>query len=283
MRTKTLTIQIFILFLASTLLFAQSSKEMKEKLNNIEGDVNKIVVSTENGDVTFEGKEAKKLFKKMRSKTLHKNIEWISKDGHDFDSESDNVMIFKSDKGGKHIIKEFKDSDNVMIIKTNIDKDIELIDGNKKIQIEVEEENGEKTVSVTTNEDGEEKVETFKGKEADEYLEKMEDEHEMLIDIDVDFDEDKNFTTNKIWIHTDDDDHNIEEKIKIEVNDGEKTVTITTTEDGEEKVKVLKGKDAEKYIKENDENGHKIIIKKFKNGDDKVKKIIKKEIKKIED
>lgn len=246
MRTKTLTIQIFILFLASTLFFAQGNKEMKEKLNNVKGEVNKIVVSTENGDVTFEGDEAKKLFKKMKSKTLHKNIEWISKDGHDFDSESDNVMIFKSDKGGKHIIKEFKDSDNVMIIKTDIDKDIELIDGNQIIQIEVEEEeeNGEKTVTVTTNEDGEEKVETFKGKEADEYLEKTESDHNIFVDVEVD---------------SDNDEHKIEKNIKVEVEDGVKKLTITTIEDGKEKVEVLEGDEADEYFES--ENGHKTKIK----------------------
>ena len=261
MRTKTLTIQILILFLVSTLLFAQSKKVIKEKLNNIRGDVSKVVISTENGDVTFDGDEAEKLFKKMKSKTIHKNIEWISKNGHDFgfDSESDNVMIFKSDKGGKHFIKEIKGADNVMIIKTDSDKDNELIDGNKQIQIEVqvEEKNGEKTETVTTNENGEEKVETFSGKEAEEYLDEIEDEHNVLIEFDLDIDTDKNCKINKIWIHSDDNQSEIEEKIKVEVENGKRTVTITTTKDGEEKVKILEGGEAEKYMKEHKGNDKK--------------------------
>lgn len=238
MRSKTLTFQIFILFLISTLLFAQSNKKLKEKINNIKGDVSKIVVSTENGDISFEGDDAKKLFKRMKSKTIHKNIEWISDSDHNFDSESDNILIFKSDN------------------------DIQLIDSDKEIQIEVEEENGEKTLTVITTEDGEEKIETFNGTEADKYLDKMEEEHNMLIDVDIDFDSDKDISTKKIIVHSNDNNHKIEEKVKVEVEDGKKKITITTTKDGEEKVKVLEGEEAEKYLKENDGGKVNKIIKK---------------------
>ena len=199
MRTKILTIQIFILFLSATLVMAQKDNSLNDKLNNIKGEVNKIVISTDKGDVTFEGDDAKKIFKNMKANKV-KKIKWISEDGEDIDVDGENVMIFKSDKGGKHIIKEFKDADNVIIMKHGDDEDFDIIEDGKTVKVEVEEENGEKKVTVTTNEDGDEKVETFEGKEADEYLDKMESEHEMIIDVDVDSDEDN------IWIHKNGDD-----------------------------------------------------------------------------
>ncbi len=82
MRTKILTIQIFILFLSVTLINAQKDNSVKDKLNNIKGEVNKIVISTDKGDVTFEGEDAEKIFKKIKSDKI-KRLEWISEDGED--------------------------------------------------------------------------------------------------------------------------------------------------------------------------------------------------------
>ncbi|MCW8849204.1 MAG: hypothetical protein OQJ81_04430, partial [Melioribacteraceae bacterium] len=194
MRSKILTVQIFILFLSVTFVTAQENNSVKDKLNSIKGEVNKIVISTDKGDVTFEGKNAEKIFQKMKSDKM-KKLKWISEDGDDIDIDDENVMIFKSGKGGKHILKEFKDSDNVIIMSS--DEDFDFIEGGKTIRIEVEDENGEKTVTVTTNEDGEKKVDTFVGKEADEYLDKMEDEHDMLIEVNVD----TNSESDNVWIH----------------------------------------------------------------------------------
>jgi len=39
-------------------------------------------------------------------------------------------------------------------------------------------------------------------------------------------------------------------KIKVEVNDGKKKITVTTTKDGKEETKVFEGDDAEKYLKD---------------------------------
>ena len=279
MKAKLFTIQIFFLFLASTFLMAQKDNSVKDKLNNIEGEVNKIVISTDKGDVTFEGEDAEKIFKKMKSDKI-KKLKWISEDGGDLDIDDEDVMIFKSGKGRKHIIKEFSDAENVIIMKHGDDEDFDILEDGKtvKVSVEVDDENGEKKVTVTTNEDGEEKVETFVGNEADEYLEKMEGEHDMLIEVDVDVDSDDD----NVWIHKIDDGDNIEKDVKIEINDGVKKITETTTENGEKSVKVYEGEEAEKYLKENNENEKRIRIKhKMKDGK-KHKKIIIKEIKEEE-
>lgn len=270
MRTKILTIQIFILFLSVTLINAQKDNSVKDKLNNIKGEVNKIVISTDKGDVTFEGEDAEKIFKKIKSDKI-KRLEWISEDGEDLDIDDENVMIFKSGKDGKHILKKVKDSDNLIIMSSK--EDFDILEDGKTVKVEVEDENGEKTVTVTTNEDGEKKVETFVGKEADEYLENMEDEHDMLIEVDVDSDDDN------VWIHKIGDDDAIEKDIKVEINDGVKKITETTTENGEKSVKVYEGEEAEKYLKENNGNEKGIKIEhKMKDGK-KHKKVIIKELK----
>lgn len=271
MRTKILTIQIFVLFLAAAFVMAQKDDSVKDKLNNIKGEVNKIVISTDKGDVTFEGEDAEKIFQRMKSDKI-KKLKWISESNEDLDNGGENVLIFKSGKGGKHLIKEFKDSENVIIMKHGDDEDFDILEDGKtiKVNVEVEDENGEKKVTVTTTENGEEKVETFEGKEADEYLENMEDEHDTIIDIDVD-DEDN------IWIHKIDDAENIEKNVKIEINDGVKKITETTTENGKKSVKIYEGEEAEKYLQENNEK-HIKIKHKMKDGK-KHKKVIIKELK----
>lgn len=268
MRTKVLTIQIFILFLTSIFLMAQDDKTLKEKLSKVD-EASKIVITTEKGEITFEGDEAKQLLKRMKSKKMHKKLEWISEDGEDIEFDGDNVMIFKSKDGEKHIIKKIKKGDQTMIMKHGDIDDIDLIENGKTIKVEVED--GEKTVTVTTKEDGEEKVETFKGKEADEYLENMEDDHNVIIDIDID-----DLDGDNVWIHkVGDNDKEIDKKVEVRIEDGVKKVTVTTTKDGEKKVEVFEGDEADEYFENSEKNENVHIIKKKFKGDKKHKVIIK--------
>lgn len=57
----------------------------------------------------------------------------------------------------------------------------------------------------------------------------------------------------------------IKKEVKIEIINGEKTVTITTTKDGEESTEILTGEKAEKYISEHEmhSSGHSEINKKI--------------------
>ena len=234
MNLKSITVHALILFLVSSFLIAQ---DLKEKIKKIEGEAKEVTITTEDGDVTFSGDEAKEILKMLKAKK-HKKLQWISESDidFDFDSDSDNVFVFKSGDGEKHIIKEFKGADNVMIFGGD-DEDIQLIDGAKRIKVEVED--GEKTVTGTTKEDGEEKTETYTGKEADEYLENMEGEHEILIDYEYESDGDH------VWIHNKGDAHNIEKEVRVEIEDGVKKVTVKTTKDGEEKVEIYEGDNAD--------------------------------------
>ena len=268
MKTKIITIQIGILFLFSILLLAQDKKSMKEKIDNIEGDVSKIVITSDKGEVTFIGDEAEALFKKIKSPKMEKHIKWISDSNEEFEIEGDDVLIFKSDDGEKHIIKHKGKGNKMMMF---MDDDFE---GTKTVEVEVEEKNGEKNVTVTTTENGEEKVETFVGEKADEYLEKMEHEGEMIIDIDSDVKGDSKYVRikNKHAKMKD-----IDKKVEVKMENDVKTVTVTTSEDGEETVKVYTGKDADEFLQKLEKEDKMSVEEKIIDGK-KHKKIIIREI-----
>jgi hypothetical protein len=270
MKTKIIKIQIGILFLFSILLLAQDKKSMKEKINNIEGDVSKIVITSDKGELTFEGDEAQKIFKRIKSPKMEKHIKWISDDNHEIDG--DDVLIFKSEDGKKHIIKHKGKGDKMMMF---MNDDFE---GKKTIEVEIEDDSdeseGEKTVTVTTVENGEKKVETYKGKKADEYLDKMEDVGEIIIDIDTDIKGD----SKHVWVMNKPAKmKDIDKKIEVKLENDIKTVTVTTTEEGEEKVKVYTGKEADEFLKKLEKEDKMKVEEKIIDGK-KYKKIIIKEI-----
>ena len=135
MRTKYLTIHTLVLLLSSMIVFAQEN-DLNDKLKNIDGEVNKIVITTNDGEFVFDGEDAETLFNRMKNKKQNL-IKWISED-EDFsiDADGENVMVFKSDKGDKHIIKKFLGKDNMIILDHD---DIDIIEGGKKIKVEVNE------------------------------------------------------------------------------------------------------------------------------------------------
>lgn len=58
-----------------------------------------------------------------------------------------------------------------------------------------------------------------------------------------------------------------QKKVKVEIKDGKKSITVTTNKDGKEEIKTYEGEEAEKFLKEQGENGKvKVIMKKV--GDD---------------
>ena len=179
-RYKSLIITLFTVLLITPTNLAQ--EKLKDKIDKIEGSVEKIVITADGKDFTFLGDEAKNLFDKIKKGSSH-NFVWTTSDSAD---GKENVYIIKTDGDDKEIEIE-SEGENKIIIKTdkNFDNDIEGI--KKKVKVEVE--NGNKKVTVTTKENGEEKTEVYEGKEADEYIEKMKSENKDLnISIDKDND-----------------------------------------------------------------------------------------------
>lgn len=159
-------------------IFAQ--KDLNDKLKKIEGNIDKITITSEGKEYTFEGTDAEKLFMRMQSKSSH-NIVWNSSD----DSMKKKVIILDADEDEDAIEVESGD-DNVFIIKSG--KDLDDVDSGLTKKVKVEVENGEKTITVTTKENSEEKTEVYSGKEADDYIEKMKAEND---DFDIQIKKDK--------------------------------------------------------------------------------------------
>ena len=153
---------IFILLLSSS-GFSQDS--LKEKLDKIKGEIDKITITSGGKDFTFEGKEAEKLFDKMKADHLFVVNEKGNKE----------KIIIKSDDDSK--IYAFGDDDDFLWFGDDDNTGL-----NKRIKVEMND--GKKKVTVTTKENGEEKTKVYEGDEADEYLDKIKNENN---DFDIEF------------------------------------------------------------------------------------------------
>jgi len=182
--TKTYLAFLPFFFLFGILSYAQEGLE--DKIKKIEGDVDKVTISASGEEYTFEGVEAKKLYKKMKSSfSKSHSFMWHSND--DEFEHHDGELIFIDEDGNKQLIEISEDGDED--IEIFISKDFDMDDHHgieKKINVEIED--GNKKVTITTKENGEEKTEIYEGEEADEYLDKKKSKHgnEFLIEIDED-------------------------------------------------------------------------------------------------
>ena len=185
--TKKFSLTLFTFSLFSTLLFAQ---DVNEKMKDIIGEVNKITITTEKGEYTFEGEDAIQLFKKMKSSG--NSFVW-----HSGEKDGEKKIVFLDSNNEEHHIEVFGgDDEDVFIISEDIDGEID--DMHKKVKVEIED--GNKKVTVTTKENGEEKTEVYEGDEADEYIKKMKEKHHGDMDIFIEKDTDGKLKKKKIII-----------------------------------------------------------------------------------
>jgi hypothetical protein len=168
---------LFISLIYSSSLLAQ---DLNEKLKNIDGEVNKITIATEEGEYTFDGEDAAKLFKKIKSSG--NSFFW-----HSAEKDGKKKIVFLDSDDEEHHIEVFGgDDEDLIIISEDVHEDMEGM--HKKIKVEVED--GNKKVTVTTKEDGKEKIEVYEGDEADGYIKEMNEKHGDDIDILIEKDSD---------------------------------------------------------------------------------------------
>ncbi len=172
--TKFFTLTILFTLFAATILLAQTS--VKEKLDGIKGDVNKITISTASGDVVFEGDDAAAIFKKLKEKKIKKIQVTVDDDNLNWIGEDDMIIEEIDDANILKFIGEDGDSTNIFLFHDGDDVGMEM-----KKKIIVSEEDGVKKVTVTTTEDGVEEVKVYEGNEADEFLKSMEKKHDLKI------------------------------------------------------------------------------------------------------
>ena len=194
---KRLYTTLALIFLASLLMNTNlnAQENLDEKVNKIEGSVEKITITADGNEYIFEGTDAEKLFKKMKN-SKSQSFVWNSSD----ESSMKKVIILDVD-GEEDIIEVESGDDDIFMIKT--DKDFDSVSDGIQKKVIVEVEDGNKKVTVTTKENGEETIEIYEGDEADEYIEKMQSENgEINISVDVDNDGKK---VKKIIIETEKD------------------------------------------------------------------------------
>ena len=109
-----------------------------------------------------------------------------------------------------------------------------------KKEVRMEEENGQKTLTIITSENGQETKEVYQGDAADKKLEELMTEHDVENDAEV----------NK--------------EVKVEEIDGLKRVTVITKEGGTETVEVFEGPDADKKLMELESEGSAPKVRKEK-------------------
>jgi len=270
----TLCSAFLVIAFLSPITFGQNKKELHKKLDKIDGKVKKISIQTDKGTVSFTGKEAEEILKKLKKK--------------------ENKFVFSVDRDDvfdkHHDVMFFSDDDNIF----DVDKD----GLSKKVKVEII--NGKKEATIETTKDGKKTVEKLKGKEAEEYLKKNKVRSKTFSWKDKDgkkikMKRFKVKSGNNVWFDKDDGDviilknkkkkhfkHNdsVEKEIKINVKNGKKEVTVTTTKDGKKIVKTYKDKDDEKYLEklEHDDD----ITVDIKDKDNMKKIIIKKKDKKTD-
>jgi len=158
----------FLLFF-SNLSLAQESVD--DQLKKIDATVDKITITADGNEYTFEGKDAEKLFQRMKKSKSSSYVWHTSNDG-----TSDKKVVFIEKDGDKEIVELDSENADVFIVKSDEDFEWETDGTQKKVKVEVE--NGEKKVTVTTKENGEETTEVYEGEEADEYIENMKEEND---------------------------------------------------------------------------------------------------------
>lgn len=172
---------------------AIAQNDLQDKIDQIDGSVDKIIISSDGEEYIFEGADAQKLFKKMKS-SKSKSFVWNTSD----DGSMKKKIVIMDTDGEKEIIEIDGDDEDVLIVKSDDDFEWNSSDGMQK-KVKVEIENGEKKVTITTNENGEETTEVYEGDEADEYLEEMKSEND---DLDIIIEKDNGKKVKKIIIKT---------------------------------------------------------------------------------
>ncbi len=182
-------IKIFVLLILSTafILNAQTKDSVRQKLKDLKGRADKITIQTNEGEVTFEGKEADYLLRKMKHGV--RSFSFVAPGdmfayGEKFDFDDFDFSFPKSPK-----IKILKHRDD----------DLEILDEvNQKVT--VERKGGKIKVTVKKKENGEEVTEVYEGGEAEKFLDEMNDDEPFSMQFKMGDDDDSDKKETRIII-----------------------------------------------------------------------------------
>lgn len=167
---------LFILILSSqSILLAQS--EVDKMLKDITGKVDEIVIKSAGKEYTYSGDEAEKLFSALKENKKTRHFEFITKDGDVLlaDSLRKKIILKKFDRDQDEDIIVLLDKDS-----SDLEEDVEKIEK----RIIIDNDDAEKVVKVIIDENGKKSIEIYEGKAAEDYLDKLESEKQIEIEID---------------------------------------------------------------------------------------------------
>lgn len=167
----------FVILSGHSILFAQS--EVDKMLKDITGKVDEIVIKSGGKEYTYSGDEAEKLFSALKEKKNTSHFEFFTKDGNVLlaDSLRKKIIIKKGDKDLADDLVVFLDKD---------DLDMEENEENIEKQIIVTADGDQTVVKVIIDENGKENIEVYEGDAAKEYLDKLNSEETIEININKD-------------------------------------------------------------------------------------------------
>jgi hypothetical protein len=176
----------FLSLFTTVISFSQSS--IKEKLKNIDGKIDEIIIKSDGKEYSFIGDEVDNLFNMIMKPHHPKHFKFNFEDGKFFKCDSSKKTIIIKDLNLNDDDIDIDNDDEDILIYLNDDNNLESDDVNIQKKVIVNDQDGKKIVTVTTNEDGKETVQIYEGQAADEYLDKMRDEKEIKVKVDVDND-----------------------------------------------------------------------------------------------
>jgi len=169
-------LSFLFLFFCTQLAFGQ---DVENKIKEIKDPIDRITITSNGLEYTFEGEDAQNLFRKLKSTSTTSKSFVMKYDDDDDDSKK--VIIINSD-GDEEVIDITGDIDDELIWLGKDDDDFDELE--KRIKVEIED--GKKKVTVTKNENGEEKTEVYEGEAAEAYLEKMKSDSDNFFEFKFD-------------------------------------------------------------------------------------------------
>jgi len=154
-------------------------QDVDNKLEEIDDPIDKITITSNGKEYTFEGEDAQNLFTKIKNASNTSKSFVMKYDDDDDDTKK--IIIISSD-GNEEVIDITGDIDDEFIWLGEDDGELDELE--KRVKVEIED--GKKKVTVTKNENGEEKTEVYEGEEADAYLEKMKSDNDNFFEFKLD-------------------------------------------------------------------------------------------------
>ena len=148
---------LFILLSFSVVFMAQDKKKDSpyDKINNLKGEISKIIIQTDTDELELTGEDASKIYKLIKAPAKYKTFNVIL---NDEDDGEENIVFFSDkDSDDSHIFSKVM-SEKLIYVTNDDESGMTIIDLDADgKEITIEEKDGKKKLTVKTEVDGETK------------------------------------------------------------------------------------------------------------------------------